>query len=115
MTVIRLWDPRFPGRAPLTLDLHDAIAAAAVRAGVAAPANPAEAGSLSAGGVLDAGTLVPAIIQTSGGAVFHVTVPKPVLTAAQALGLGTTAPRRARAPFFGSQSGWGSPLSTFGG
>ncbi len=63
MKTILLWDPRFPDRRPVRLTLEDTVASAAVRAGVAAAANPAEAGALSAGGALDPGMITEVVLQ----------------------------------------------------
>jgi hypothetical protein len=63
MKTILLWDPRFPGRLPSRLTLPDELASAAVRAGVAAAANPSEAGTLAVGGPLDASMLTEVVLQ----------------------------------------------------
>lgn len=63
MKTILLWDPRFPDRRPSRLTLEDTVAAAAVRSGVAAAADPLEAGILSAGGPLDPTMLTEVVIQ----------------------------------------------------
>lgn len=63
MKTILLWDQRFPDRKPVRLVLDDAVASAAVRAGVATAANPSEAGALSAGGPLDPTMLTEVLIQ----------------------------------------------------
>lgn len=76
MKTILLWDPRFPDRRPARLTVEDSVASAAVRAGVAAAANPAEAGSLSAGVALDPGMLTEVALQHgSGSAIRRVFVP----------------------------------------
>ncbi len=63
MKTILLWDMRFPDRRPVRLTVEDTVASAAVRAGVAAAANPAEAGSLAAGGPLDSSALAEVVLQ----------------------------------------------------
>ncbi|MEG3169238.1 hypothetical protein U1737_13675 [Sphingomonas sp. LB3N6] len=81
MKTILLWDPRFPDRKPTRLTLDDAVAAAAVRSGVAAAANPAEAGELGAGGALDAGMPTEVMIQhgRNGGGLSRVFLPYSVV------------------------------------
>jgi hypothetical protein len=52
MKKILLWDPRQPAANPTRLEIDDAIASAAARAGVAA-ADPADAGPLAVGAPVD--------------------------------------------------------------
>lgn len=52
MKKILLWDPRQPSADPVRLEIDDTVASACVRAGVAAAADPADAGALAAGGSL---------------------------------------------------------------
>jgi hypothetical protein len=63
MKTILLWDPRFPDRKPARLTLADALASAAVRAGVAAAADPADQGALATGGALDPGLLTEVVVE----------------------------------------------------
>ncbi len=80
MKTILLWDSRFPDRRPARLTLDDTVASAAVRAGVAAVANPAEAGALSAGGALDPSMLTEVVLQHgSVGATRRVVLPYSVV------------------------------------
>lgn len=80
MKTILLWDPRFPDRRPARLTVEDTVASAAVRAGVAAAANPSEAGALSAGGVLDPTMLTEVVLQHgNGGATRRVFLPYSVV------------------------------------
>lgn len=80
MKTILLWDPRFPDRRPARLTVEDTVASAAVRAGVAAAANPAEAGALSAGGALDPTMLTEVVLQHgNGGTTRRVFLPYSVV------------------------------------
>lgn len=63
MKKILLWDPRFPDRRPALLTVDDALASAAVRAGVAAAADPAEQGALANGSPLDPGLLTEVVLE----------------------------------------------------
>lgn len=90
MKTILLWDPRFPGRPPQRLMVEDAIASAAVRAGVAAANDPSEMAGLMVGGPIDPADLTPALIQTRSGRLAHVMVPATVLQVAANLGLGAS-------------------------
>jgi hypothetical protein len=67
MKTILHWDPRFPVARPVRLELDDAVASAFVRAGVAAPANQADAAALQTGGALDPGNMVEIIIWSGPG------------------------------------------------
>ncbi len=88
MKTILLWDPRFPDRRPARLTVEDAVASAAVRAGVAAAANPAEAGALSAGGALDPTMLTEVVLQHgSGTATRRVFLPYSVVMVGAAAGV----------------------------
>ncbi len=88
MKTILLWDPRFPDRRPARLTVEDTVASAAVRAGVAAAANPAEAGALSAGGALDPTMLTEVVIQHgSGNATRRVFLPYSVVMVGAAAGV----------------------------
>jgi len=88
MKTILLWDPRFPDRKPARLTLEDSVASAAVRAGVAAAANPAEAGALSAGGALDPSMLTEVVIQHGpGGGTRRVLLPYSVVIVGAAAGV----------------------------
>ncbi|MEG3167496.1 hypothetical protein U1737_04730 [Sphingomonas sp. LB3N6] len=80
MKTILLWDPRFPDRRPARITVEDTVASAAVRAGVAAAANPAEAGVLSAGGALDPTMLTEVVLQHGfGGGTRRVVLPYSVV------------------------------------
>ncbi len=88
MKTILLWDPRFPDRRPSRLTVEDTVASAAVRAGVAAAANPAEAGALSAGGALDPTMLTEVVLQHgSGSATRRVFLPYSVVMVGAAAGV----------------------------
>ena len=88
MKTILLWDPRFPDRRPSRLTVEDAVASAAVRAGVAAAANPAEAGALSAGGALDPTMLTEVVLQHGPGtATRRVFLPYSVVMVGAAAGV----------------------------
>lgn len=63
MKKILLWDLRFPERRPARLTVDDALASAAVRAGVAAAADPAEQGALANGAPLDPGLLSEVVLE----------------------------------------------------
>ncbi len=63
MKTILLWDPRFPDRRPLRFTVEDTVASAAASAGVAAAADPAQAGALSAGAALDPGLVTEVMLQ----------------------------------------------------
>jgi len=94
MKKVLLWDPRFPARAPERLTLADDVASAAVRAGVAAAADPAEQGALASGAVVSAGFPVEVILH-HGAALdlaCHVTLPLAVAQVAYAAGIATPAP-----------------------
>lgn len=88
MKSILLWDGRFPDRAPERVSVEDAVASAAVRSGVAAAANAAEAGELSAGGPLDPGMLTEVVIQHgASGAMRRVFLPYSVVMVGAAAGV----------------------------
>ena len=89
MKTILLWDPRFPNRKPARLTLDDALASAAVRSGVAAAANPSEAGVLGAGPPLDAGLLTEVVVQhgANGGGLTRVLLPFSVALVGAAAGV----------------------------
>ncbi len=88
MKTILLWDARFPDRRPARLTVEDTVASAAVRAGVAAPANPADAGVLSTGGALDPGLLTEVVIQHGqGGATRRVFLPYSVVLVGASAGV----------------------------
>lgn len=91
MKTILLWDLRFPMRAPTRLTLDDALASACVRAGVAAAADPAEQGALSAGAALDPGAPVEVVVQ-HGPPQRLARVIVPASVAAVGVGLGICAP-----------------------
>lgn len=88
MKSILLWDPRFPDHRPHRLSVDDAVASAAVRSGVAAAANSAQAGELSAGGPLDPGMLTEVVIQHgASGATRRVFLPYSVVMVGAAAGV----------------------------
>jgi hypothetical protein len=88
MKTILLWDPRFPDRRPARLTVEDTVASAAVRAGVAAAANPAEAGALSAGGAIDPTMLTEVVLQHGPGtAMRRVFLPYSVVMVGAAAGV----------------------------
>lgn len=89
MKTILLWDPRFPDRRPHRLTVADEIASAAVRAGVAAPADPVDAGILAGGSVLDPGSPTEVVLQhgRAGTAMARVMLPASVVSIGFGLGL----------------------------
>lgn len=88
MKTILLWDPRFPDRRPARLTVEDTVASAAVRAGVAAAADPTDAGALSAGGVLDPAMLTEVVLQHgAGSATRRVFLPYSVVLVGAAAGV----------------------------
>ncbi len=88
MKTILLWDPRFPDRRPSRLTVEDTVASAAVRAGVAAAANLAEAGALSAGSALDPTMLTEVVLQHgAGSATRRVFLPYSVVLVGAAAGV----------------------------
>lgn len=89
MKTILLFDPRFPDRRPTRLRLADELASAAVRSGIAAAANPNEAGALSAGGSLDPASLTPVVVQhgANGDQLARVMLPLSVVMVGAGLGL----------------------------
>jgi hypothetical protein len=94
MKKVLLWDPRFPARAPERLTLADDLASAAVRAGVAAAADPAEQGALASGGTVSSAFPVEVLIQhgTTGSHQRRVTLPLEVAQIAVAAGTGVLLP-----------------------
>jgi hypothetical protein len=91
MKTILLWDRRFPERRPRRLILADAIASAAVRAGVAAPANPGDYPTLAAGGALSADNPVEIMLQHGPMAASLARVMVPMAVALVAIAAGTAA------------------------
>ncbi|SEN16691.1 hypothetical protein SAMN05192583_2115 [Sphingomonas gellani] len=87
MKKILLFDNRFPDRKPHRLTVADEVASACVRAGVAAAADPAEAGALAAGGALDPGMLTEVVLQHGTGQLARVFLPYSVVLVAAGLGL----------------------------
>ena len=88
MKKILLWDPRFPDRKPSRLTVDDTVASAAVRAGVAAAADPVDAGALAAGAVLDQGLLTPVLLQHGfQGGLVRVMLPYSVVLVGAAAGV----------------------------
>lgn len=87
MKTILLWSPAAPGGDPERLELDDALASACVRAGVAAAADPAEAGVLSVGASISADDPVDVVFFTGTLATpVIVTVPRAVADIARQLG-----------------------------
>ncbi|MDO7841060.1 hypothetical protein [Sphingomonas immobilis] len=93
MKKILLWDPRFPARDPLRLNVDDAVAGAMVRSGAAAPADQADA-SLYAGPAVSSAYPVETALAhgASGQRITHVTVPLAVAQLAEAAGLAARIP-----------------------
>jgi hypothetical protein len=91
MKSILLWDLRFPDRDPLRLTLADEIASAAVRAGVAAAADPAEAGALAQGGALSGADPIDVVLQHGVANERQRRVRVPLSVAQVAAGLGYAA------------------------
>ena len=87
MKTILLWDPRFPERRPARLSLDDAVASAAVRAGCATAANPAEAGLLGAGEPLDPGMLTEVVVQQANGTLRRAFLPYSVVIVGASAGI----------------------------
>ena len=88
---ILLWEPGFPDRTPVRLTVHDSIASALVRAGVAAAADPAEEGSLLSGGALSGATPTPVVLQHGAAEQRLSLLILPAAAAAIAIGLGLAA------------------------
>lgn len=86
MKTILLWDPRFPERAPDRLRVAHEIASAAVRAGVAAAANPAEHTQLATGAALDRDLVTEVVMETGSGRLARVTLPFSVVMVGAQLG-----------------------------
>jgi hypothetical protein len=101
MKTILLWDRRDLAKAPVRLTIADELASAAVRAGVAAPVNPAETAALLAGGpLLESGSTVDAVIELgAGGQTARVALPLSVaqagLASGKVAGIGRALPRPA--------------------
>ncbi|MEA3390008.1 MAG: hypothetical protein U9R64_12160 [Pseudomonadota bacterium] len=92
MKKILLWDPRFPDGKPKHLELDDDIASACVRAGVAAAADPAEAGALAQGSAVSAADPTEIVIQSGVNRTMRrVVVPQAVAILALALGVAAMA------------------------
>ena len=88
MKKILLWDPRFPDRRPVLLNLLDELASAAVRSGVAAAADPSEQGALTTGGPLDPGMLTEVVMATAPGRpLVRVMLPYSAVTVGAGLGV----------------------------
>ena len=88
MKKILLWDPRFPDRRPVLLNLPDELASAAVRSGVAAAADPSEQGALTTGGPLDPGMLTEVVMATAPGRpLVRVMLPYSAVTVGAGLGV----------------------------
>lgn len=88
MKTILLWDPQVPGTPPVRLSVEDAIASAAVRAGVAAASDPADHAALMIGGPLDTYPLQEAVVQHgSRKAHRRLRLPRAVIAIGAALGL----------------------------
>ncbi len=90
MKTIKLWDIRFPDRPPVRLSVADGLASAMVRAGVAAPVDPAEAGALMAGGALSPADLTEVTLE-SGNSRRMVRVALPLSVVMIGAGLGVLA------------------------
>lgn len=89
MKTILLWDRRFADRPPQRLTVDDAIASAAVRAGVAAAADPADAALLATGAALDPGLATDVVLQTGveGRTITRLLLPYSVVAASASSGL----------------------------
>ncbi|WP_156361281.1 SGNH/GDSL hydrolase family protein [Sphingomonas sp. Leaf257] len=89
MKTILLFDPRFPLNHPRRLTVADEIASAAVRAGVAAAANPSEAGALATGSPLSQADITEVILQhgATNTALARVFVPLSVAQVGAGLGM----------------------------
>jgi hypothetical protein len=88
---ILLWDMRFPERRPSRLTVADAVASACVRAGVAAAADPADAGTLSSGGALSGSGPVEVALQHGAGVQRTLRVALPLAAAQVAIAAGLAA------------------------
>ncbi len=83
MKTILLWDLRFPLAAPVLLTIADEVASAFVRAGVAAAADPADAGALAAGAPIDPAEPTGIVIWSGWPPrPVHVVVPRAAAAAA---------------------------------
>ena len=79
MKTIQLWDPRFPDRTPTRLSVVDALASAAVRAGVAAAVDPADYAVLRVGAAVDASDPIDVIVSNGPAQEpVRVTMPRAV-------------------------------------
>lgn len=89
MKTILLFDPRFPLNNPRRLTVADDLASAAVRAGVAAAANPSEAGALAAGTPLSQADMTEVVMQhgVANNALARVFVPLSVARVGVSLGV----------------------------
>ncbi|WP_419808401.1 hypothetical protein [Sphingomonas sp.] len=88
MKKILLWDPRFPDRKPTRLTVADLLASAAVRAGVAAAADPSEHAALATGGALDPGSLVEVVLEHGiNRSLTHVMLPLSVAQVGATVGV----------------------------
>jgi len=89
MKTILLFDPRFPLNNPRRLTVADELASAAVRAGVAAAANPSEAGALAAGAPLSQADMTEVVMQhgLTNTALARVFVPLSVALVGASLGI----------------------------
>lgn len=123
MKVVLVWDPRFLAQKAARLMLDDRLASAAVRAGVAAAADPAEQADLAAGAPLDPGSLTDAIVQHGPAKrPVRIVLPASVIAVGVALGIaaaasgppipGDTAPVFTVAPAIAPTSGTSSTTFT---
>ena len=88
MKSILLWDPRFPNAAPTRLSVHDDLASAAVRAGIAAAADPREAGALSTGAPVSSADPVLVVLQHGANKrLTSVSLPRSVAEVGATLGV----------------------------
>lgn len=92
MKTILLWDPRFPLAAPVRLTIADEVASAFVRAGVAAAADPADAGALATGAPINPAEPTEIVIWSGWPArPVHVVVPRAAAAAAIQAGVAAVA------------------------
>lgn len=87
MKAILLWDAR-DGARPIRLTVDDAIASAAVRAGIATAADPAQAGALAAGDPVSPADPIEVVLQHGTAAQRTRRVFLPIAVALVAAGLG---------------------------
>lgn len=94
MKTILLWDQRYPDRPPHRMSVNDTFASAMVRAGLAAPIDPADFATLNVGGALDLSTPTEIALEDSvSKRMRRIYVPASVAAIAVSLGVGASTGR----------------------